>query len=334
MGGPEMVSTNPSEGHDRWPTRADGELLPAGFDRLVPIGQLVHGQHNPRKETPSPALQRSIANHGVERPLIVHQSDDGMYYITDGWQRYQAAVNADWEQLPVNICKTATEAIRKTERESLGKDYSVYHWARLCWAYATEVSDDSVRDVARKVAQQLDNARSMQTVTRYLRVLSLPEEIHPLLTDGPDGTQQDWQALCTHNPDIKRYDGLSWVVAEEITKHADTLDAQRAIGIAANAVVFNDRKTAKQYIRRAAESPELLPETVLQQVQFNGQRDRTVKIPQVVMSVPPEDKRALMRHLHQTRTTLPQFVESQTNELIREITERDSGNDRGVNYER
>jgi len=315
-----MAATDPSE-HPS----TDDERLPAGFDRLVPIGQLVHGQHNPRRETPSPALQRSVANHGIEHPLIVHQPDDGMYHIIDGWQRYQAAVDVGWEQLPVNICETAAEAIRQAERESLGKDYSVYHWAQLCWSYATKIGDGTIRDVARQVAKQLDNARSVQTVTRYLRVLSLPGEIHPLLIEGPTGTDQDWQALRTHNPDVKRYDGLSWVVAEEITKHADVLSAQRAIGIAANAVIFDDRQTAKEYVRRAAESPELLPETVLQQVQFTGQRDRTVKIPQVVTSVSPDEKQALMSYLHQTRTTLPQFVEAQVAELIGEITEPDGG---------
>lgn len=305
-----MAATDPSE-HPS----TDDERLPAGFDRLVPIGQLVHGQHNPRRETPSPALQRSVANHGIEHPLIVHQPDDGMYHIIDGWQRYQAAVDVGWEQLPVNICETAAEAIRQAERESLGKDYSVYHWAQLCWSYATKIGDGTIRDVARQVAKQLDNARSVQTVTRYLRVLSLPGEIHPLLIEGPTGTDQDWQALRTHNPDIRRYDGLSWVVAHELAKHRTDISEQRLLGIAANAVVFDDRSMAKEFVRRAVEETEHHPETVLRQIQLADQPDGTVTLPQLVVSLSPAEKEALLTYLHQTRTPLPEFLRKQVHDL-------------------
>ena len=303
------------EGADRWPTSDDPGLLPPVFDKLVPIEELTHGINNPRQINPSDALRRSVANQGLSHPLIVHQPSGDQYHITDGWQRYQAAVDAGWEQLPVHLYETAIAALEATERESLGKAYSTYNWARFCRSVARELEADSTRALARQVAAHIDNAPSAQTVTRYLRVLALPNEIHPLLIDGPTGTDSDWQALRTHNPDIRRYDGLSWVVAHELAKHRTDISEQRLLGIAANAVVFDDRSMAKEFVRRAVEETEHHPETVLRQIQLADQPDGTVTLPQLVVSLSPAEKEALLTYLHQTRTPLPEFLRKQVHDL-------------------
>lgn len=306
---------------DQWPTRENAGLLPSSFDRLVPIDQLVHGMYNPRRVSPSDALRRSVQNQGLDHPLIVHQPDgNDQYHITDGWQRYQAAVDAGWEQLPVRIHETAMTALQSTERESLGKAYSTYDWAQFCKSVATELEADSTRALARQVVKHVDNPPSVQTVTRYLRVLALPQPIHALLDDGPAGTERDWQALAHYNPDVRRYDGLSWRVTYEIAKHRTDVDEQRLFGIAANAVVFNDRTRAKEFVRRAVEAAELPPETVAKQVQLNGQSDRALVVPRVVVSLSPAEKQALLTYLHQTRTQLPEFVKEQVQDLAETAT--------------
>jgi ParB/RepB/Spo0J family partition protein len=310
---------------DRWPTPEESTLLPATFDRLVPIEALVHGMYNPRRVSPSDALRRSVANRGLAHPLIVHQPDGDQYHITDGWQRYQAAVDAGWEQLPVQIHQTAMAALEATERESLGKAYSTYEWARFCRSVATELEGDSPRELAREVAGHVDNAPSAQTITRYLRVLALPSEIHPLLADGPAGTERDWQALRHYNPEIKRYDGLSWVMAHEIAKHRMAVSEQRLLGIAANAVVFDDQATAKEFVDRAVETTDLPPETVLEQVKLAGQPDGTVTVPRLVVSLSPAEKQALLTHLCQTRTPLPEFIKQQVHSLVEDALAEGEG---------
>jgi len=318
-----MATTNDEnerEEADRWPTPDESRLLPPAFDELVPIEDLTHGMHNPRQVSPSDGLRRSVANQGLEHPLIVHQPDGDQYHITDGWQRYQAAVDAGWEQLPVRVYETAVGALKTTERESLGKPYSTYEWAQFCRSVAAELDADSTRALARQVATHVDNAPSTQTITKYLRVLALPSEIHPLLVDGPPGTERDWQALRHYNPEVRRYDKLSWGVAHEIAKHRTGISEQRLLGIAANAVVFDDGSMAKEFVRRAVEATDLPPETVLKQVQLADQPDGTVTVPRLVVSLSPTEKQALLTHLHQTRTPLPEFLKEQVRSLVETAT--------------
>jgi len=42
----------------------DKELLPADYDRLVPMEKLILGEHNPRQVEPTSSLRRSINKHG------------------------------------------------------------------------------------------------------------------------------------------------------------------------------------------------------------------------------------------------------------------------------
>jgi ParB/RepB/Spo0J family partition protein len=326
-----MVTTDPST-HERWPTPDNTDLLPAAYDRLVPIEQVTHGRHNPRDVQPSDALRQSVANQGLQHPLVVHQPDGtGLYHVTDGWQRYQAAADAGWDQLPVSVHDTVIEALQHSECESLGRAYSTYHWAQLCQSVATELDEEALRDghsmhrVAQRVAARVDNARSTQTVKRYLRVLSLPEEIHPLLIDGPEGSQSDWQALRNHNPEIRRYDGLPWVVAHEIAKHQDELTVSRTLGIAAQAVCFDDQSRAKEFVRRAVESSETPLETIRAQMRINGPSDGRLIVPRTVVSLSSEQKQALIEHTHQTRTPLSEIVEQQIERVAAEVTDDTDG---------
>lgn len=80
------------------------ESLPGSYDKLVGIERLQHGEYNPRQVRPQEELIESIKRDGLQQPLVVRPATDGdRYHVTDGWQRYQAAIRVGWEQLPVKI---------------------------------------------------------------------------------------------------------------------------------------------------------------------------------------------------------------------------------------
>lgn len=111
-------------------TDVDESLLPDNYDELVSIERLVHGQHNPRQVRPKDELQRSIETNGINRPLVVRPDEtQGVYHITDGWQRYQAATECGWEVLPVKVYETPLAALEATETESIVREWSTYEWA-------------------------------------------------------------------------------------------------------------------------------------------------------------------------------------------------------------
>lgn len=321
-----MTTTDPADDPDedekqpeQWPTPAATELLPDAFDELVPIEQLVHGKHNPRRVPPTPALQRSVANHGLQRPLVVHQPEDAdMHQITDGWQRYQAATSAGWTHLPVRIHETALAALGSAERESLSKEFTTYQWAKHCRAIAREIEASSRHERAQKVVAITDSARAVPTVKRYLRVLELPEPVHVLLRDGPDETEQAWQALQNHNPDVRRYGDLSWVVANEIAKGRDAVDESRLIGIAAWAVTFGDCEQAKEFVRAAVETPDRRLDQVARQTRFNGQLERRFVVPRVAVPVAPDEKDALMDELSSGTQSMSELIIEHVQQLAAE----------------
>ena len=321
-----MATTDPADDTDedekqpeQWPTPAATDLLPDAYDELVPIDQLVHGKHNPRRVPPTPALQRSVANHGLQRPLVVHQPEGAdVYHITDGWQRYQAATSAGWTHLPVRIHETALAALGSAERESLSKNFTTYQWAKHCRAIAREIEASSRHERAQKVVAITDRARGVRTVKRYLRVLELPEPIHALLRDAPDGTEQDWQALQNRNPDVRQYGPLSWVVANQIAKGQDAVDDARLIGIAAWAVTFNDREQAEEFVRAAVETPGRRLDQVVRQTRSNGQLERRFVVPRVAVPVSSDEKDALMDELSSGTQSMSEVIIEHVQQLAAE----------------
>lgn len=301
------------------PELIDPELLPDSYDALVSIDRLIHGDHNPRRVRPKAVLRQSIATEGINRPLIVRPDEErDRYHITDGWQRYQAATACGWEYLPVRIYETPLEALRATETESIVREWSIYEWAQYCRSLSQELEADSNQDVAQKVAAR--TSRSPQTVQRYLDVLSLPEEIHPLLTDGPPGSQQDWAALKHYNEKIRRYNGLSWTVAARIARTQEDHERSRVVELAAKAVEFNTVDDALEFVEAVADQPEMPLETVRKQVLFGSHHNRYLEVPRVAVQVTEEEKRAIMEYCHRTRKSLSEIVATEIEALAAEAT--------------
>lgn len=332
------VSGEPSQDGDEsgFPERLTGSetgatqepspgLLPDGYDRLVPAGQLARGPNNPRQEQPSDALQRSVASDGLIAPLIVWEDTDRqgdvVYQITDGWQRYQAAIKAGWEYLPIRVCDESLGAMNRTATRSEVDKFSTYHWARLCQNIASElggIQDGNVeRETIEKTAQMVN--RTPQTVRKYLAVLSLPEIIHVLLRDGPVGNESDWAALQNHNAGIRRYNGLCWKTAHHLARQAEKLDHTRVLGVAATVVTFDDPAEAREYIALASEQPEVPLETLQKQVRFGHQECGYVQVPQTAVQLDAEKKKALLGYCHEQRQSLSSLIEQYLIELSDQV---------------
>lgn len=301
----------------------DDEFLPAEYDRLVPTDQLVHGRHNPRQVSPTDELRASVEQAGLHQPLIVRPEDDqeDLYHITDGWQRYQAATDCGWEVLPVLIFESPLAALEATETTSIVREWSTYEWAKYCQSVATELTADSRQDLIERVAEQ--TTKSAGTVRRYLDVLSLPEEVHPLLIDGPDGRERDWAALRNYNDQVRRYDGLPWTVAGYLARRQAGLDEDRAIGIAALAVEFTQSEDAMEFIDRASDCPDKPLDLVRKEVLLGQQHPRVLEVPRVVVPLDRTQKQAIMEYCRENRRSLTDIV-TETIESIAADAEHDS----------
>ena len=154
----------------------------------VSISSIEPNRFQPRKNFDEAALAEladSIREHGVLQPLLVRRIDDGnalsgdSYQLVAGERRWRAARMAGLSEVPV-VVKEMTEAevmefglIENLQREDLNPLEEAGGYRDLIETYGF-----TQETVARKVG------RSRSAVANALRVLKLPSEIHPYLTDG------------------------------------------------------------------------------------------------------------------------------------------------------
>lgn len=311
---------------------ANEDFLPDTYDALLPVEKLLHGEHNPRRVQPKETLKQSISAFGINRPLIVRPDPcDDLYHITDGWQRYQAAVSCGWEQLPVRIYEDTLEALAATEMESIVREWSTYEWAQYCRSLAEEIDTeaDSKLEVARQVASHTN--RNTETIRRYIDVLSLPEEVHILLTDGPDGTDQQWASLKNFNEDVRQYSDLQWRVADRIARNQSAMSETRVIEIAATAVEFGTVDKAIEFVNTAVNNPDMRIEEVRRQILLGQDYDQYLVAPRVPIKMSPKKKQAVMEHCKQQRQSLADIVTERITALAGDL-EKTSDDDTAVEY--
>ena len=299
------------------------ELLPESYDQLVDIDRLQHGRYNPRKVRPKEELIESIKRDGLAQPLIVRPAmNSDCYHITDGWQRYQAAVQQGFEQLPVDIYETELSALRAAETASIVREWSIYEWAKHCQAVATEVEASGHRARAKKVAEHV--TRDWRTVDRYLAVLSLPREIHPLLRGGPDGSAQDWDTLENYRQRIREFGPLSWEVAEPLARayRQGKISSQRAIGLAAKAVAY-DSEVAAELISRGIESPSDPLSTVEQLARQYSDGNQDLWVPRTTVSMSEHNRAAIMTYCAEEHTSVPTLVSELLEQFAEDVATKD-----------
>lgn len=304
------------------PTKVDSAQLPAVYDELVPVEQLVHGKHNPRRVRPTDVLRNSVAQDGLARPLIVWwDAEREVYQITDGWQRYQAATEAGWEQLPVEVCESPLDALQATETASIARQWSKYDWAQYYHSLDEELPAGSRPDCIHTDSDE--RVHSPQTIRRYLDVLSLPDEIHPLLKDGPDGDTQSWSVLQNYNPDVRQFSDLWWTVAGELGRKQASMSRARVIQTAATAVEFVTADNAMEFVELAAADSEMSIDELRNEVLVGSHHNQYLLVPRVAVELSKADKQAVMEYCHQHRRSLSDIVTETFRSLASELTERE-----------
>lgn len=300
--------------------KIDQGKLPSTFDELVSVDKLVHGDHNPRRVQPKDSLRKSISQNGLDRPLIVRSdADRDVYHITDGWQRYQAATACGWECLPVEVYETTLEALRATETASIVREWSKYEWANYCQSLADQFDAESRHALIEQVAAQ--TIHSPQTVRRYLDVMSLPAEIHPLLKNGPDGGTQEWSMLRNCNDDVRQYSGLWWTVAAQIARGQSSVSRSRIVAIAAQAVEFEFADDAMEFVEISLDNPQTDLDTLRKQVLFGRHHGQYLLVPRVAVQIKTNKKQAVMDYCHQNRISLTEVVTERIESLADEASD-------------
>ena len=294
---------------------------PARFDDLIDIGKLEHGEYNPRKVPPSDELRRNIEENGIREPLVVRPMEDvDKYHITDGWQRYQAAVQTGYEELPVNIYEDTEEALSVAESASLGKEWGTYEWAHHCESVAETLHVYDEDDVIREVTKRVSKTRP--TVKKYLRAMRLPDEVIRTVVDNTGrGSESDWNALQNHNEDVKQYDGISWGVAAKIGEYKRELTEEEMIKFAAHAVPY-DAKIGTEFIEIAVEHKDRPISEIHKMVAYEGDSNEYLVFSST-MSIGEDKKQSLHQYCSERRRRVPEIAEELMEAFIDTVHKQD-----------
>jgi ParB family chromosome partitioning protein len=158
------------------------EKKEAGGVLEIPVKSIVPNENQPRRTFDDDALAElvsSIKEKGVIQPVIVRKLNDDRYELIAGERRWRASRSAGLNRIPA-IVKDAAPAealelalIENIQREDLNPLETAEAFYRL-------ISEFNLthEELSRRVSK--DRA----TVTNYLRILKLPEEVKSGLAGG------------------------------------------------------------------------------------------------------------------------------------------------------
>ncbi len=176
----------PDEGYiqSTSPAEASGhrEAEAAGVIGSVPVEKIAANPFQPRKEFDEAALEElknSIIENGVIQPVTISRDGDG-YQLISGERRLRAVRQAGFRFIPAYIIDTPDDAVRlelalieNIQREDLNA---------IEVALALKSLVTSCNLTQDEVAQKVGKNRS--TVSNFLRLLKLPEEIQNSIIVG------------------------------------------------------------------------------------------------------------------------------------------------------
>lgn len=152
-------------------------LLPSNAEEIVKIelDKIKPNKNQPRKifnEDKLKELAESIKSKGVIQPIIVSRNTDGTYNLIAGERRWRAAKIAGLKEIPSLIKDYSSQdsieiaLIENIQREELNPLETAEAFDRL-------IKDFKITQ--EELSQRVGKERA--TITNYLRVLKLPDEV-------------------------------------------------------------------------------------------------------------------------------------------------------------
>ena len=149
---------------------------------MVPVAKIEANPFQPRKEFDEDALEelaQSIRQQGVITPVTVRKMPDGTYQLIAGERRFRASQKAGLKELPAYV-RTATDTqmmemalVENIQRADLNA-------IEVAQAYRQLIEE--CRLTHEELSAKVGKNRS--TITNYLRLLTLPEEVQQAIGNG------------------------------------------------------------------------------------------------------------------------------------------------------
>lgn len=199
--------------------------LAVGMIALIPIAQIDRNPLQPRQDFDQQALQelsKSIQLHGIIQPLTVRKLSEDSYELISGERRLKAAALVQGvDKVPAYIREATNDQamlemglVENIQREDLNAIEIALSFQRMIKECALKQED---------IADRVGKNRS--TITNYLRLLKLPDEIQAAVRDLTISMGHARALISIDNPDqqlkflkVIIEQGLSVREVEELVK--------------------------------------------------------------------------------------------------------------------
>ena len=160
----------------------DAKLKPMSRMAEIDIADIIPNPSQPRTQFDEEALDEladSIRQLGVIQPVTVRKDDDGKYIIISGERRWRAARRAELKTLPAFIREVDDETlyamalVENIQRQDLNAIEIALGMQRLI---------DECHLTQDALSEKVGKKRS--SVSNYLRLLKLPDEVQLALKEG------------------------------------------------------------------------------------------------------------------------------------------------------
>lgn len=179
------------------------EAAPVNSISEIPVNQIEANPFQPREKINDEDLSdlvESIKIHGIIQPLTVRKIGYDKYQIISGERRARAAIKAELQKVPAfvrvandqNMLEMAL--IENTHRENLNSIEIAMSYQRLIEEIG--LTQDSL-------AERVGKNRS--TITNYLRLLKLPEEIQIAIAESQISMGHARAIINIEDPDFQLY---------------------------------------------------------------------------------------------------------------------------------
>ena len=213
----------------------------------ISVGEIVPNPFQPRQTWNDDQLRdlsNSIRENGIIQPIIVRQKGINKYEIIAGERRFRAAQLAGLDKVPAMVRETTD-----TEMLSLALIENI-HRADLnpmerAGAYQKFLETFSLTQ--EQAAQKLGEDRSV--IANHIRLLSLPNEIKQMLTDGSLSMGHARAILALPTEDLKKK-----LANRALAGRLSVREVERLVRIA---LTQKDNATAKAVIEKPAHIKDL-----------------------------------------------------------------------------
>lgn len=305
---PEESEITPEIGQESKPKIPD-DLLPADFDELISLKLLRLDPYNPRDEEPTDDLVESIRKTGFARAVIVRPSDDGNFFVTDGWQRAQAGVISGWKWIPCKIYASAPEALDETRREDIKRKWTKYQrikFYRNFYEANREAGMDHQSAIQRMIKK---DPASEPRILMYLRITNtrlVPPLVQALVKKPKNRTDWEWNQLeKIYYPIKRKRKALTIAQANAIAIHLRNFTPEQKVR-AAIGVLGLTNPDALHKIWAISKYPEADPLETIQKLEKGVGIDEILDVGIIVVNL--KLKRELLEYCAMRRIRVKDLV--------------------------